>query len=60
MSENKKAVSTPSELKDEELDKVSGGIKRRAGQARSTWCSACGKDVTPDGDGCCPDCGKKL
>ena len=66
--EEKKTNQIP-EIKDEELDKVTGGrgssgdLKTMKTQARSTWCSICGKEVNPevrsDGD-YCPDCGKRM
>lgn len=60
MSENKKIENPSSELNDEALDQASGGVKRMAGQPRSNYCSTCGKNVTPDDDSCCPNCGKRL
>lgn len=59
MEEKKNANQAP-EISDEALDMVSGGIKRQNGMVRSTYCSTCGKNVTPDDYGCCPDCGKQL
>ena len=60
MSENKKIENAIPEVKDDELDAVTGGVKRTAGQPRSNYCSTCSKNVTPDDDGCCPNCGKRL
>ena len=60
MSDNTKIENPSSELPDEALGAVNGGIKRVRGLERSTYCSRCGKDVTPDDDGCCPNCGKQL
>ena len=60
MSDNIKIENPTPELNDETLDAVTGGVKRTAGQPRSNYCSTFGKNVTPDDDGCCPDCGKRL
>lgn len=60
MSENKKNVPE-AELNDEALDKISGGMRRMTDHTpRSIYCSVCCVDVTPDKDGCCPNCGKQL
>lgn len=61
MNENKKN-NPEAELNDEALDKISGGGMRRVTDhtPRSVYCSDCGKDVTPDDYGCCPNCGKQL
>ena len=63
MCENKKIENPSLEIKDEELDNINGGVKAKTTQARSPWCSTCGKYVNPehrsDGDHC-PDCGKRL
>ena len=58
--EEKKTILPNDKLEEEELDAVTGGVKRTRGIPRFNYCSTCGKEVTPDDDGCCPNCGKQL
>ena len=50
MSEENKTV----ELKEEDLEKVSGGT------GEYKWCSNCGHHYYLTSTGCCPECGKKI